>query len=194
MDDDIAFADGLLTAVVVDDGLIFIDIFIPDLDPQGVGIAVAGPDHELVQVAAIVNRAYTLELGRVPADHEPLITLAVEMETRSLKLEVGIAGGNCCTALVLGDEAEVGFTAQGWIILVSACGRIKPAAAGDEAAGRVINNGDGAGGVAQTAGVGDRQADIVDLGRGISVCRCCPSTGGRVAEVPFIGKSISRAC
>jgi hypothetical protein len=48
--------DRLVHAIVVDYGFVFKSIFLPDLDPEGVWLAGASSEHELV-VAFAVDRA-----------------------------------------------------------------------------------------------------------------------------------------
>ena len=57
----------------------------------------------------------------------------MEVQVPGMELELGVAGGNSCAFLVLGDEAEVGFACECWVRLVGTLWRVNPAAASDEA-------------------------------------------------------------
>jgi hypothetical protein len=54
VDGDAAAADGLVGAVVIERGLDTASV-LPDLDAEGVGVAIAGPERELVGVAVAVE-------------------------------------------------------------------------------------------------------------------------------------------
>jgi hypothetical protein len=68
--------------------------------------------HEPV-VPGPVDSAGTFVFGFVPAgDHEPVITIRVEVQVAGLELELGVPIGHIGTLLVLGYEPEVGLTGQ----------------------------------------------------------------------------------
>ncbi len=87
MNDDVSAADGLIHAVVVDQGLSTV-VFPPNLDAEGIGVVIAGPDHELVGVPVgiepVVDRAAAFELGIFPAlvDHQPIVAIRMEIKSR----------------------------------------------------------------------------------------------------------------
>ena len=111
MHNDVATADGLVGAVVVDHGFYAV-IFRPDLDAEGVRAAIPGPQHKFVGVPVVIQRAVegtaALELGvgATLVDHQPIIRVRLEVEPTRLELEFGVAGRDRSALLVLGDKAE----------------------------------------------------------------------------------------
>ncbi len=115
LDLDIAAADRLVKAIVVDDNLIAPRDLVPNPDPEGVvaaRIEIFGPEHELVALAwprVAVDGAGPLVLGVGAAlvDHQPVVVIRVEVQAAGGEVEFGVTRGHRLAFLVLGDEAEV---------------------------------------------------------------------------------------
>ena len=112
------------------------------------------------------------------------------MRSAGLELELGWPVGHVGALLVLGDKAEGGLAGQGRIGRVGARRRVDPAAAGDKAAARVVDHGQGAGRVRVIGAVVDHEADVVDARPRRSGGRRGASAAVAVAEIPGVGQGI----
>src|SRR5262245_25890824 len=111
---------------------------VPDLDPEPIHppttgeLPIDGGQHEAV-VAGPIDRPEALILGLRSGNHQPVVGCAVEVEVRDPELELGLAGGDVCSLLVLGNETEGGFPDKGGSRSECPCRRIDPATARYEA-------------------------------------------------------------
>src|SRR5919108_3851606 len=144
------------------------------------------PDPELVDAAAAlklavvrgqpefvagdaVDRAGALVL-RLEARHdEPLVARATEVEVPDGEVELGLTGRRPAAVFVLGVEAEVGAAAQARVGRVRARRDVDPAAAGDEARRRVVDDYPDLRRAAAAGVVADRDVDRVDAGARVRV-------------------------
>src|SRR5207249_3473601 len=100
--------------VVVDD---LAARLVPDLDPHGVAptparqLAVNRGQQEAITAAA-VERAYALVLGLRARHHQPLIAGALEIHTRCVEGELGLAAGGAGAFGVSGSEPKAGLAHQ----------------------------------------------------------------------------------
>ena len=145
-------------------------VVMPDLDAEtvwralGDQVAIHGGEHELVASCAI-DGAATLVLRPRAADHQPVIVVAVEVQSAGLETECGLASGLVGAFEVLGNEAEGRTACHALIRLVSARRRHDPAATGHEAGGGIIDDdlaADGAG--RSDTAVCHADGDVIEAG------------------------------
>ncbi len=85
---------------------------IPYLNPKlinaasAIDLSIYGTEHEAI-VALTIDRAIALERGSGTRNYQPLVAGAVEVHGAGLELELGRAGWNAGSLLVLCDKAEV---------------------------------------------------------------------------------------
>src|SRR5436190_7671999 len=130
--------------LVVEDHSIRV-VVVRDPDPELIRsdrahqVTVVCGEREVVAARA-VHGPRALVLGLEAGDDEPLVDRCVEVEVADLEVELGLAGRNCRVLLVLRVEAEVRATGKRGVRPVRAVGDIQPAAAGDVAAVRVVDD------------------------------------------------------